>query len=163
MFDTKKTQELAERLLNGCASNNVNSDIVADALKEYSLGIDETATVLLEDGTWKSIKTIQIGDVVKVGGRVTGTVEEMVTNVVETPQKVLLSASQLVWTGTKWDRAAVVYPDKLTSMRVTLYQLFTENCSSFTIRHKYREESLQVREYREVADPAMEELYRTSL
>jgi hypothetical protein len=87
----------------------------------------------------------------------------MVTSVVETPQKLLLSASQLVWTGTKWARAAVVYSDKLTSMRTTLRQLFTEHCSSFTIRHKYREEALQVREYREVADPAMEDLYRINL
>jgi len=159
----KKTQELAERLLNGCASNRVDSDVVADALKEYSLGIDETATVLLEDGTWKPIVDVQIGDVLQVGGRVTGTVEEMVTSVVETPQKLLLSASQLVWTGTKWDRAAVVYPDAIQSMRVTLRQLFTENCSSFTIRAKYQLESLQVREYREVANPAMEDLYRDDL
>jgi len=159
----KKTQELAERLLNGCASHNVDSDVVANALKEYSLGIDDAALVLLEDGTWKPIQAIQIGDILQVGGRVTGTVEEMVTSVVETPQKLLLSASQLLWTGTKWDRAAVVYPDKLISMRTTLRQLFTEHCSSFTIRHKYREEALQVREYREVADPAMETLYRISL
>ena len=151
----KTTQALAEHRLNGSPSSPTsNID-----LNEYSLGIDGSAHVLLENGDWKRLQDICIGDIVKIGGRVVGVVEESVEKGVTLPSGLLVSASQLLWTGKKWERAAVAYPSHI--LNKTLYQLFVEHCSSFYV--KQNEEIVLVREYREVADPAMEDSYREDL
>jgi len=155
----KITQSLAEYRLNGhCSTPAVGH--VATVLEEYSLGVDGTASVLLENGEWKRLQDIRIGDCVQIGGHVVGTVEEQVEFGVTLPSGLLVSASQLLWTGIQWERAAVVYPTQIRSLRATLYQLFTAKCSSFYV--KYNEDVVLVREYREIADPDMENPYRAS-
>ena len=73
----------------------------------------------------------------------------------------MVSASQLVWTGMCWQRAGVAYPKSVQQIKKPLYQLFTKQCSSFHV--KYNNVELCVREYREIADPAMEDSYREEL
>jgi len=148
------TQALAEYRLNGVMASHTTK-----GLEEYSLGVEGTAFVLLEKGEWKLLQEVQVGDIVQIGGRVVGIVEEFVETGVTLPSGLVVSASQLIWTGLLWERAAVVYPSHI--LRKSLYQLFVEQCSSFYV--KKNEDVLLVREYREVADPAMEDSYREEL
>jgi len=74
---------------------------------------------------------------------------------------LVVSASQLLWTGDSWKRVAVAYPKSIQQIKQPLYQLFTTQCSSFHV--KYNDVELCVREYRELADPAMEDSYREEL
>jgi len=152
----KTTQALAELLLNGYPSPPLTSVL---GLEEYSLGIDGNSLILLEKGEWKLLNEMKVGDCVQIGGRVVGVVEEFVETGVTLPSGVVVSASQLLWTGIKWERAATVYPTH--TLRKTLYQLFVENCSAFYV--KKNEDIILVREYREVADPEMEESYREEI
>lgn len=152
----KTTQALAELLLNGYPSTPLTSVI---GLEEYSLGIEGNALILLENGEWKCLNEMNVGDCVQIGGRVVGVVEEFVETGVTLPSGLVVSASQLLWTGIKWERAATVYPTH--TLRKTLHQLFVEKCSSFYV--KKNEDIILVREYREVADPEMEESYRENI
>jgi len=150
---------LADYRLNGhCSTPAVGH--VATALEEYSLGVDGSASVLLENGEWKRLQDICLGDCVQIGGHIVGTVEEQVEFGVTLPSGLTVSASQLLWTGIRWERAAVAYPAQIRPLRAKLYQLFTTKCSSFYV--KYNEDVVLVREYREIADPAMENPYRAS-
>jgi hypothetical protein len=152
----KTTQALAELLLNGRPSTPPTSVV---GLEEYSLGIEGEALILLENGEWKYLYEIKVGDSVQIGGRVVGVVEEFVETGVLLPSGVVVSASQLLWTGLRWERAAAVYPTH--TLRKPLHQLFVENCTSFYV--KKNEDVLLVREYREVADPEMEDSYREDI
>jgi hypothetical protein len=152
----KTTQSLAELLLNGRPSTPPKSVI---GLEEYSLGIEGEALILLENGEWKLLQEIRVGDKVQIGGQVVGVVEEFVETGVLLPSGLIVSASQLLWTGLQWERAAAVYPTH--TLRKTLHQLFVEKCSSFYV--KKNEDISLVREYREVADPEMEDSYREEI
>jgi hypothetical protein len=156
----KTTQSLAEYQLNGYSFVYPTEERVVKALEEYSLGVDGTASVLLENGEWKRLQDIRLGDCVQIGGHIVGTVEEQVEFGVTLPSGLTVSASQLLWTGLRWERAAVAYPTQIRPLRAKLYQLFTTNCSSFYV--KYNEDVIIVREYREIADPVMENPYRES-
>lgn len=152
----KTSQALAELLLNGRPSTPPTSVV---GLEEYSLGIEGNALILLENAEWKYLAEMKVGDTVQNGGRVVGVVEEFVETGVTLPSGLVVSASQLLWTGIRWERAATVYPTH--TLRKTLHQLFVEYCSSFYV--KKNEDVILVREYREVADPEMEESYREEI
>jgi hypothetical protein len=152
----KTSQALAELLLNGRPSTPPTSVV---GLEEYSLGIEGEALILLENGEWKLLNEIKLGDTVQNGGRVVGVVEEFVETGVHLPSGLVVSASQLLWTGIQWERAATVYPTH--TLRKILHQVFVEKCSSFYV--KKNEDIILVREYREVADPEMEESYREEI
>jgi hypothetical protein len=156
----KTTQALAEYRLNGYSSIPPTNPRVIKALEEYSLGIEGSALVLLKNGDWKRLDEIKVGDCLEVGGKVVGTVEESVKYAVTLLSGVTVSASQLIWIDDRWDRAAVVYAAH--PFQGTLYQLFVENCSSFYVK-KEGELPDVVREYREIADPAMEDSYRKEI
>lgn len=159
----KKTQALAELRLNGRPSVPITEEHVLEVLADYSLGIDDRAPILMEDGSIKLLKHIQLGDCVQGGGTVLGLVEELVEHVVTHPDypALLLSPSQLIWTKGSWLRAAVAYPDRIRDIRTILRQLFTERCSTFAIASD--SDPLICREYREIADPDMEEEYAQEL
>lgn len=159
----KKTQALAELRLNGRSSVSITEERVLEVLADYTLGIDERAPILMEDGSIKLLKHIQLGDCVQGGGTVLGLVEELVEHVVTHPDypALLLSPSQLIWTGGSWQRAAVAYPDRIRDIRTILRQLFTERCSTLAIASD--SDSLICREYREIADPDMEDEYAQEL
>lgn len=155
------TQALAETKLNGIPPSSMTDSTVLSSLQEYTLGIEGHALVLLENGTWKLLREIQVGDIVQTGGTVLGTVTESVEYGVALPCGLIVSASQLLWTGDSWKRAAVAYPKSIQQIKQPLYQLFTKQCSSFHV--KYNNVEVCVREYREIADPAMEDSYREEL
>ena len=155
------TQTLAETKLNGNPPSLMTDSTVLSVLQEYTLGIEGDALVLLTDGTWKPLHEIQVGDTVQTGGTVLGTVTESVDYGVTLPCGLVVSASQLLWTGDSWKRAAVAYPKSIQQIKQPLYQLFTKQCSSFHV--KYNNVEVCVREYREIADPAMEDSYREEL
>lgn len=154
-------QALAERKLNGRSYPPPSDPRVIEALKEYTLGIDGDALILLENQEWKRLRDIRLGDQLRNAGYVLGTVHEYVEMGVTLPSGLVVSASQLVWNIIRWERAAVAYPDSLHPIRRPLYQLFTSKCASFYV--KYNEQVTVVREYREILDPDMEDPYRADI
>jgi len=145
------TQALAIKTLNGFPTDSVTP-------VDYSLGLCGEAEVRMEDGTWKRIDAIRIGDVVAQSGIVKGTVQEECTSVVNTPVGPM-AAGQLLFTKLQWKRAAHVW--KPSEKPCVLYQLVTEYCSALEIRKGGV--SLYIRDYREVAVPEMEDAYAAVL
>jgi hypothetical protein len=144
-----KTQRLAEKCLNGV-------DVREQPPNDYELGIDPTAEVYMNDGTWKQLDQIQLGDNVWNAGRVYGIVSESV-NSISTYNSIQISASQLVYdcANHKWIRNL----HNCVSQSKNFKQLITVHGSAFRIRSPITKYELYVRDYREVQDPEMESAY----
>jgi len=151
-FAVRKTQQIASKALNGGDSDE--NSYVAD----YSLGIHERALVEMEDGTWKYVRHVLIGDQVKGGGKVLGVVQEACETIV-TQGECVFAAAQTVFDSTtqKWTRAALLWPSSVSNTPRSLHSLVTERCGTLHVRHGSGD--YFVRDYREVADPAMEDAY----
>jgi hypothetical protein len=147
----QKTQELAERCLNGQPSTSVRVE------NEYELGIDSAAEVFMQDGRWKSLAQIQLGDNVWNAGSVLGIVTESVSSVC-VYNSIQISASQLVYDRVhhKWIRN---HDKDHESTCKYFKQLITSNGSTFRIRSPHTLRELFVRDYREIPDPEMESAY----
>ena len=153
-----ETQKYAERILNNTKKNKIVSDKMISVLEEYSLGIDSEALVKMKDGSFKQLKNIQIGDDLFESGKVLGKVIENSEYVVNNSGFPTMSPSQLVWNGKEYIRIGAAFSDCIEKNSTNLIQLFTENCSGFVVKNNVGEEKY-VREYREIPDPVMEDLY----
>jgi hypothetical protein len=143
------TQALALNTLNGFPTESESVD--------YSLGLDGAIEVRMANQTWKRIDEICVGDAVAHSGVVRGTVMEECSVVVETPVGPM-AAAQLVFTDLQWKRAGTVWKSpKQPKQPTVLHQLVTERCSALEVRRE--NESLFIRDYREVAIPEMEDAY----
>jgi hypothetical protein len=151
-----KTQKLAERRLNGstCPKNQNETN----ETNTYELGIDPAVEVYMNDGEWKSLDTITIGDNVWNAGRVCGIVSEYVHDII-TYNSIQISASQLVYDCEthKWIRNH--NNSTHTSNPKQFKQLITLNGSTFRIRSPITKTEMYVRDYREIPDPEMESAY----
>ena len=147
-----KTQELAERCLNGQPPTSASVE------NEYELGIDSAAEVCMQNGSWKPLSKIQLGDNVWNAGSVLGIVTESVNSVC-IYNSVQISASQLVYDSIqhKWIRNHALA--KQIQEPVHFKQLITSNGTTFRIRSPQTKCELFVRDYREIPDPEMESAY----
>ena len=132
-------------------------------MKDYSLGLDWRAAIRMKDGSVKALHEIRVGDSIKSGGLVLGTVKESCSDVVMIPGLVrahYVSASQLVWDEmtNMWRRAAEFYPTNTVRLAqpVILLQLVTSN-------NIIESEGRVYRDYREISDPDMEDPYSSHL
>ena len=153
-----KTQQLAERRLNGSASASASA--TQPPPNDYELGIDPAAEVYMHDGTWKQLDLIQLGDIVWNAGRVCGVVTESV-NQVATYLSIPMSGAQLVYDCVqhKWIRNLNSCVHKSKPFK----QLITTNGSAFRIRSLTTKYEVYVRDYREIPDPEMESAYAEKL
>jgi len=140
----KKTQLIAESALN--------SGLSGQSIENYDLGVDESTEVLLANGSYKTIKSIHVGDIVAGGGLVRGTVQEKVSSVCLLPGSIRVSSAQLIWDLNRncWTRAGNLI--KALPVDEVFYQLITDNSILETRLY-------MMRDYREVGIPEMESAY----
>jgi hypothetical protein len=146
----RETQNVAMRALNGAIDGS-------KTIEDYSLGIGSNSLIKLNDGTWKSIQSIQLNDTVWNGGRVLGIVREFS----ETPIRIgsfVCTGAQAVFNSGKgvWARAATM--GTACEAQEGLYHIITETCGTLHVRSVDSE--YFIRDYREVALPEMEAAYR---
>ena len=138
-----EAQRIAEETLNG--PDNTMRPTVSD----YSLGLDPTFTVLLNNGAWIPLSSVKIGDILMGGASVSGIVREVCNLQCRTPAGHYVSAAQLILYNGSWIRAAHVWPTS-TQMGDILFHLFVSNNGSFIVGGDG--EQWIVRDYAEVAD-----------
>lgn len=158
-----ETQKYAEKVLNNRnESNKIESvrSCLDSVMNEYTLGIDKNAFVKMADGTFKQLKFVDLGDEVYGSGKVVGKVNEYSKFSVQSEGLVSMTPSQLIWNGSKYIRAGLAYSDKIVKESNVFVQLLTEKCGAFFVKKSICDSNeLVVREYREVPDPVMEDLY----
>ena len=146
-------QQIAESALNG------SSRSVGAAVRDYSLGLDETCELQMADGSWKPIADIQIGDLLVGRNLVRGLVKEECTNIV-CIDGIELASAQLLHDAADgaWKRAANVVGSRTAPTSKILHHLITHNTGPIAIRNKSNT-VLWVRDYREAPIPEMEDPY----
>lgn len=149
-----RAQILAEKRLNG----NSQIDTSARPGNEYELGIDPDVEVHMNDGSWKPISEIQIGDHVWNAGKVRGIVHEQVHSIA-TVNSVQVSASQLVYDNVKHKWIRNLESNVQVSTPCIFAQLVTEHGSTMHVRSPVTKHELFIRDYREIPDPEMESAY----
>ena len=145
----QKTQEYAMKHLN-------NTNGHRDTVDDYSLGMCGSLNVYMANRVWKPLRDIQIGEIVWNSGTVLGIVQEECEDIVEL-FGTRLSVAQTVFDGTKWIRAGYIGKLVENAKPTILNNLITERCATIKVRNDTRE--FYVRDYREIADPAMEDEY----
>jgi len=137
-----EAQRIAEETLNS------GSD-TGPTVTDYSLGLDPTFTVLMNNGIWAPLTSVKIGDILMGGASVTGVVREVCDLQCRTPAGHFVSAAQLVFYNGVWIRAAHVWP-VTKQVGDVLFHLFTSNNGSFVVGGDG--EQWVVRDYAEVAE-----------
>jgi hypothetical protein len=159
-------QGIAESALNG-------GQTPKSAVADYSLGLDPTLEVQLADNTWKKLAYVVVGDVLKSGATVLGTVEEECRDVRTILGQFHVSAAQLLFrhipypafvqrVNGVWERAKHILDNEKGSP-ATLRQLVLSNTAPFEIRHPTTKLTMWARDYREVALSEMEEPFAEAL
>lgn len=136
-----KAQAAAEAALNGSASS------VGAPMADYGLGVGCEYSVLMENGTWKPIHEVVIGDRVASGATITGVVRELCHDICLSQAGHRLAAAQLVrgLNGTGWWRVGQRWVRRTAP--TILYQLFLDQNTGYTIG--CCDELLSVRDYQE--------------
>ena len=146
----KATQKLAEQCLN--------SGVYGVSASDYALGLDGLIQIKMEDGSYKLLSRISVGDKISQGGLVMGIVQEQIYNICTTDNGVRVSAAQLLWDSKKnWIRAGSKYPVMKLNKPEVFYQLITDLNIIAT------QSGEMLRDYREVNVPEMEDAYEKSL
>jgi len=116
--------------------------------------MEEDVHVYMENGNWKQLKDIQLGDVVMHSGEVLGTVRELCDETVNI-NGTIFGPGQLIHNGSKWVRASAAHESSVSHK--VLRSLITSRCGTFLVKHGDNQQ--YVRDYREVANPDMENAY----
>jgi len=147
-----ETQRVADAALNGGFGFNIDS-----AVLDYSLGVDGESLVLMEDGSWKPVASVKVGDRVKYSGAVLGVVCEHCNSTVVGANGIVYSEAQFTYDNcaNKWVRAANRWSAQGGARN--LYSIITEKTSAVVIRKEDITEF--IRDYREVPLPEMESAY----
>ena len=153
--DFEESEEIAglvqaevEGQLNGYSQTDTHES-------NYNLGISPDYEVATEKG-WLPLRDLAIGTVLVDGGTVRGIVKEGVTEVTTKG----FSKAQLVWSKSegKWKRQ---HNEPIVNGKQILWQLLTDK-NVFHVRMPGVPE-LSVRDYAEINDPMLEDMYWTTL
>ena len=148
-------QKTAEELLNGPGS-------AGPTVSNYSLGLDPALLVAVDGGGYTSIASVSLGTVLVNGARVVGIIHEECTEVCGLPRShCVVAAAQLIHEGHRWVRAAHLLPSR--KHRQVLIHLMLDSKQSFYVYEPITLRSYCVRDYIEVADPAMQAPYDAAL
>ena len=141
-------QAEVEGQLNGYSQTDTHES-------NYNLGIHPDYEVATEKG-WVPLRDLAIGTVLVDGGTVRGIVKEGVTEVTTKG----FSKAQLVWSQSegKWKRQ---HNEAIVNGKQVLWQLLTDK-NVFHVRMPGVPE-LSVRDYAEINDPMLEDMYWTTL
>ena len=145
----RETQNVAMKALN-----NVGG---ANTVENYSLGLSGNTLVRMADDSWKSLRSLQLNDIVWNNGSVLGIVKEYSATPIQIGS-LICSGAQTVFdaeTGA-WTRAQ--HHKNTPHESEVLYHIITEHCRTLQVRTF--DEMYFIRDYREVALPEMEAAYR---
>ncbi len=129
--------------------------------RDYDLGIDPTAEIELEDGSWIPLSKIQCGNRIKGGDEVFGVVDELCLAICKI-HGIAVSSPQLIFhpQKEKWIRATYYEENPIMiDDSLVLRQIITRNSSPLHIRSTESGIDVWMRDYREVSLPDMEEPY----
>jgi len=138
-------QAEVETQLNGYSST------LADET-DYNLGINPDYEVATANG-WIPLRNITIGTILEDGNIVRGIVKEGVSKVTGAG----FAKAQLVWSEGRWKRQ---HSEPLVYKKQILWQLLTDR-NVFRVRKAGKE--LSVRDYAEINDSSIEDMYWVSL
>ena len=148
-------QKTAEELLNGAGAAD-------PTVPNYSLGLDPALLVAVEGGGYTSIASVGLGTILTNGSRVVGIIHEECAEVCSLPRShCVVAAAQLVHDGDKWTRATHLWPSR--NQRQILIHLMLDSQQSFYIYEPFTLRPYHIRDYTEVADPAMQTPYDAAL
>lgn len=155
----------AAQCLAATALNGGTTCIPASDATSYTLGFDPDAEIHMGDDTWKSVRTLKLGDVLAGGNTVLGIVDEACDRVYVAHDIVRLAPAQLVFQEELgiWRRASNMYspPEATGEEPMVLRQIVTAHAGPLCIRKKGVE--MWVRDYREAPLPEMEDAYEAHL
>lgn len=148
-----ESKRIAEQMLNGHSYKADSHSIIPG----YTLGFDSNMKVAMEDGSWKPIDKIKIGDRLQDSDEVMGVVVERVdastTCCVPSSKhhRVRVGSSQMVWSGREWIRVGNRLPIETSEDgHLLLYHLFVRDNIPFRVGcDNY---SFIVRDYVEVSE-----------
>jgi hypothetical protein len=146
----KAVQNIAIKAVNGRKSKGT--------VDGYTLGYNPEDYIVMNNGTMKKLKNVQIGERVFSSGKVLGIVKEY-TETVCTIGDSFVAPATLIWHKDEWVRAGCVYP--ITNKSETVLNFITEGCSALHIYDKCK--VIFGRDYREAPLPEMEDPYRQVL
>ena len=123
---------------------------------DYNLGIDPSYEVATAEG-WVPLADITLGTVLEDGNVVRGIVKEGVIGATASG----FAKAQLIWSAAegRWKRQ---HSEAIVHKKQILLQLLTEK-NVFRVRHPTARKELSVRDYAEINDSALEDMYWTSL
>lgn len=141
-----ETQAAVETALNGEAGPTV---------ADYSLGLDPRFCVRIQDGPYREVNALRIGDVLESGAHVSGIIHEICAEVCVIPDTngLVVSAAQLVFWNGRWQRAGNVWPRRRTSSDTILTHILLDGNKTFSIYTLSGQ--LPVRDYAEHGDDAI--------
>jgi hypothetical protein len=154
--DFEESEEIAglvqaevEEKLNGYSQTDTHES-------NYNLGIHPDYEVATEKG-WRPLRNVGIGTVLVDGNIVRGIVKEGVSGVTEKG----FAKAQLVWSHEegKWKRQ---HNEPFVNGKQVLWQLLTDK-NVFHVRRPNTHEETPVRDYAEINDPTLEDMYWTTL
>ena len=137
-------QAAAETALNG------SSAAVGHTVPDYSLGLDPTALIQLQDGRWVPLSTVAVGATLAGGARVIGLVDELCESIRVLPDGMLVSAAQLVEVQGRWVRAAHHWRSAGAGESMVLMHLLTAGGDG-SFRISSGDHEFRVRDYQEWA------------
>jgi hypothetical protein len=146
----KAVQNIAIKAINGRKSKGT--------VDGYTLGYNPEDYIVMNNGTMKKLKNVQIGERVFSSGKVLGIVKEY-TETICAIGDTFVAPATLIWHKDEWVRAGTVYP--ITNKSETVLNFITEGCSALHIYDKCK--FMFGRDYREVPLPEMEDPYREVL
>jgi hypothetical protein len=147
-------QAAAEKALNGPAGH------VGSTVPDYSLGLDPTLFVQMNDGAWVLADSLRIGDVLASGAWVVGLVTEDCEKLCITPGFKMVSAAQLVQQRCDgpWMRAAHIWPTLQTYSR-RLVHFITSDGGPLIVADSLDSAPYAVRDYQEWAGAEVQSIY----
>jgi hypothetical protein len=159
-----EVQAIAETALNGTATERPGASTAENLSglpNDYALGFDPDAEIQMDDGSWKPVRSVDVGDILQGKHVVLGTVvEECPHTVAHLPSGIVVSSAQLIFHDGLWVRAGIASA-KQAAGNNTLRQLITNTAGPLVIRKTGS--PLWVRDYREVPLPEMEDPYLASV
>lgn len=88
----------------------------------------ENTPILMEDGSYKAVQLLRIGDRVAIGGKVIARGESLTDSLVEY-KGLYTSPSHAIFDGEKWTRAHSIQKGVTHQIETITYPIVTENCT----------------------------------
>ena len=156
-FIIAEAQMAAERILNG------SSWMGGPCVPDFSLGIDPSALVIMQNGSAMPIIDVTLGDILGNGSRVIGVIREECETLIHLPQsEIIVSAAQLVFHNNHWLRAGNIFAPATSEAapRILCHLMLVGGDDQIiTLMDPRSHRTYLLRDYAEVEDDAVQAPY----